>query len=153
VSVLDPGSIFPELGASYADRHLRLAFHDAHDPAPGFMLPSPDHIASLLSFLDAWDGNELLLIHCRAGIGRSTATAFIAACHRNPHTPEIEIAQALRRSGPFARPNETWIAMADAALARDGRMTAAIVETGRDLDWLDIEEAEPFELPSRFSPG
>jgi predicted protein tyrosine phosphatase len=91
-----------------------------------------------------------MLIHCRAGIGRSTATAFIAACRHNPHTSELAIARALRRASSNSRPNETLVAMADAVMKRDGRMHRAISETGRGLPWIEVYENEPFEMPSRF---
>jgi predicted protein tyrosine phosphatase len=150
ISVLDPGAAFPELGPPYAGRHLRLAFHDAHTPAPGVTVPSADDIARLLAFLAAGDARELLLVHCRAGIGRSTATAFVAACARHPHVPEHAIAAELRRVAPHARPNETVVALADAVLARGGRMAAAIAETGRGLPWIDLPEGQPFEFSSRL---
>jgi predicted protein tyrosine phosphatase len=146
VSVLDPGAAFPELGPTYVDRHLRLAFHDAHSPGLGITLPSTQHVAKLLAFLDGWDSAELLLVHCRAGIGRSTATAFVAACYRHPRASEHDVAITLRRAAPFARPNETLVELADRAMNRGGRMSAAIAETGRGLPWLDVEEGEPFNL-------
>jgi predicted protein tyrosine phosphatase len=153
ISVLDPGGPFPELGPSYAGRHLRLAFHDIHSRALGFILASPEHIAALLAFLDQSDPGESLLVHCRAGIARSTATAFIAACHRNPHASELDIALELRRLAPHARPNERVVELADAAMDRRGRMLAAITETGGAVEWFGLPEGLPFELPSRFDRG
>jgi len=150
ISLLDPGSPFPELGPSYIDRHLRLAFHDAHSPAPGVTVASPQDIAQLLAFLEPWDANESLLVHCRAGIGRSTATAFVAACFRNPHASELGIAIELRRVGPLSRPNETLVKLADSMMDRGGRMSAAIADTGRGLGWIDQPEGQPFELASQF---
>jgi predicted protein tyrosine phosphatase len=151
VSLLDPDIAFPELGPAFADRHLRLSFHDVHTKAGGATPPSVAHIAELLAFLSARDPAETILIHCRAGIGRSTATAFIVACLENPDVSEQEIAVALRRASPTARPNETLIAFADAAMHRGGRMSAAIDETGRDLAWVTVQEGEPFEMPSEYS--
>lgn len=153
ISVLDPGVPFPELGPPYIDRHLRLAFHDAHSPATGVTVPSAQHIAQLLAFLTAWDANESLLVHCRAGIGRSTATAFVAACYRNPHVSELNIAIELRRVAPLARPNETLVKLADTVMDRNGRMSAAIANTRRGLAWIDLPEGQPFELASQFEAG
>jgi predicted protein tyrosine phosphatase len=150
ISVLDPGIAFPELGASYAGRHLRLAFHDAHWATTGVTIPTPEHIGRLLTFLGSWGPDESLLVHCRAGIGRSTATAFVAACHRNPETSELRIAAELRRIAPLSRPNEKLVEIADALMERRGRMLTAIVETGRGLPWVDADEGLPFELASRL---
>ena len=95
---------------------------------------------TFLAFLTAWDRRDPIIIHCRAGIGRSTATAFIAACLKNPHTDDREIAVELRRASPLARPNETLIRLADGEMRRDGRMREAIAETGHDLPWIDVDE-------------
>ena len=147
ISLLDPATPFPELGASYADRHLRLEFHDITLPHPIYIMPQPEHVAEILRFITAWDRKEPLLIHCYAGISRSTATAYIAACVANPHVNEHELAVSLRRAAPLARPNEALVALADAALGRQGRMSAGIALTGRDLPWPDVDEGVPFGLP------
>ena len=147
VSLLDPATPFPELGASYADRHLRLEFHDITLPHPNYIMPQAQHVTELLGFFSAWDRKEALLIHCYAGISRSTAAAYIAACLANPHAHEHDLAVALRRAAPLARPNEALVALADAALGRKGRMSAGIATTGRDLPWPEVDEGVPFGLP------
>ena len=84
VSLLDPDSVFPDFGPAYAGRHLRLSLHDVHDCAPDHVLPGSEHMNQLLSFLRMWDRSAPLRIHCRGGIGRSTAVACIAACKSRP---------------------------------------------------------------------
>jgi predicted protein tyrosine phosphatase len=148
VSLLDPDFETPDLG--YGSRHLRLTFHDIHVVSGDAILPSPRHVSDLLSFLKGWTTSGPLLVHCRAGIGRSTAAAYIAFCFMNPEVPELALAAALRDAAPLARPNETLIRIADSVMDRGGRMGAAIAETGKDLPWIDVDEGVPFELPSRF---
>jgi predicted protein tyrosine phosphatase len=114
-------------------------------------MPAATHVDRLLRFLKRWDPKDTLLIHCRAGIGRSTATAFIAACYHNPATEEQEIAATLRQVAPLARPNKTLIRIADNAMNRKGRMLAAIENALRDASFVDASEGEPFEIPSIFS--
>ena len=150
VSLLDPDFSFPELGPAYQDRHLRLHLHDVHEHAPGQVAPAPRHVRELLSFLGRWQRTGPLLVHCRAGIGRSTATAFIAACLHNPDVDERTIAFELRRASPLARPNQVLVGLADAAMGRSGRMARAIEETGRNLRWHGVDENDPFEIPGRF---
>lgn len=147
VSLLDPEYEFPDLGPSYAGRHLRLGFHDVAIPAESDIAPSADHVHRLLRFVGELGPGENLLIHCRAGISRSTAAAFIAACWLYPDVPEYDLAVALRRAAPFARPNQLLVAVADEVMARDGRMIEAIASTGRNLPWADIDENVAFELP------
>jgi predicted protein tyrosine phosphatase len=107
-------------------------------------------VAELVRFLDAWRPVESLLVHCRAGIGRSTATAFVAACHRNPDVPALDIAREMRRVAPLARPNATVIRLADARMKRAGAMVAAFHATFSRLPWVDVDEGIPFEMPLRF---
>src|ERR1700730_6470187 len=78
VSLLDPGFPFPEAGPAYFDRHLCLRLHDVHIPTEGQVMPTAKHVDELLAFLRLWSRTAPLLIHCRSGIGRSTAAAFIA---------------------------------------------------------------------------
>lgn len=146
VSLLDPDFDFPQLGPALQDRHLRLHLHDVHECAPGQIVPSPAHIDQLLAFIGKWQRSSPLLIHCRAGIGRSTAAAFIAACVHKPKLDERTIAIDLRHVSPLARPNQILIELADAAMGRNGRMVRAIEETGRNLQWHGVDENLPFEI-------
>jgi predicted protein tyrosine phosphatase len=150
ISLLDPGFNFPDPGLDYLSRHLRLRFHDVHSTAEGYVMPSTQHVDELLTFLRVFDQTDSILIHCRAGIGRSTAAAFIAACLFNPSNDEHEIALGLRIASPHARPNETLIKLADDAMKRNGRMSNAVAITGRDLPPVEVAEGEPFELPSTY---
>ena len=149
VSLLDPDFTFPDLGPAYEGKHLRLRFHDVHEAFDNEIAPAAEHVASLLEFIGAAGPGENLLSHCRAGISRSTAAAFIAACYMNPDVPEPDLAVALRRAAPLARPNQVLVALADAALGRDGRMSAAIRSTGRDLPWTGANEGDVFEMPGK----
>jgi predicted protein tyrosine phosphatase len=72
-----------------------------------------------------------MVVHCYAGISRSTAAAFIALCVARPERDEREIARALRAAASFANPNPRLIALADDLLHRHGRMVQAIAEIGR----------------------
>jgi predicted protein tyrosine phosphatase len=150
VSLLDPGWTFPELGLAYQVRYLRLRLHDVHSPGEGEVAPAMSHVDDLLAFLGRWQRTGSILFHCRAGIGRSPAAAFIAACCFNPDVAEVEVAKALRRAFPTARPNESLIELADGVMRRGGRMSKAIAETGRGLPWPDVDEGRPFELPAVF---
>jgi len=146
LSILDPGHICPEVSGVSASRHLRLGFHDAHFFRKGVTLPTREHLREILTFLEGCSPTDRLLIHCRAGIGRSTAAAFIVACHQYPAVSELEIAKTLRQVAPLARPNETLVKVADDVMVRGGRMSDAIAETGRELPWIDVAEGDVFEL-------
>lgn len=150
VSLLDPYSKFPLIEGYGADRHLCVEVHDINDEEERMDACCDKRMARIIDFVSAWDRTEPMLIHCYAGISRSTATAFIAACANNPDVDEFEIARTLREASPSAFPNTRFVALADAALGRKGRMSEAIRAIGPGANWLDIGEAKKFEIPGRF---
>jgi hypothetical protein len=85
---------------------------------------------ALVTFLDRWDRKQPLVIHCFAGISRSTAAAFISACALSPKSDEAAIAMRLRSASRTASPNPRLVALADDFLGRHGRMKAAIAKIG-----------------------
>ncbi len=133
-----------------ADRHLKLGMHDIVEPRPGLVCPGPEHISELLEFVHSWDRREPMLIHCYAGISRSTAAAFIALCALNPDASEDLIASRLRLSSETACPNRLFIALADKMLGRDGRMITAVGRMGRGTP---ADECSPFGLPAVRTTG
>lgn len=151
VSLLDPDTPFPVI-RQVGDRHLRLEVHDIENDEEGMDPLCATRTKHILDFVGGWDRRQPILIHCYAGISRSTATAFITACAHNPNIDERIIADALREASPTATPNRRFVALADAALGRNGRMTAAIEAIGRGYPrWPDIREAEPFSIGSQFA--
>jgi predicted protein tyrosine phosphatase len=131
VTLLSPGTPIERPGQIAPERHLYLGVSDIIAPAPGQALPERAHLDDLIGFVRAWDRAEPMVIHCFAGVSRSTAAAFIAACALAPRRSEFEIARAMRAASPTATPNARLVALGDALLRRRGRMNAAIVEIGR----------------------
>lgn len=136
-----PSTISPQ-------RHLRLAMNDIFEPQPGMVTPSGDHVSTLIDFVTAWERDSPMLIHCWAGISRSTAGAFISLCALNPQINELRIAQALRDASPTATPNRRLVELADVHLKRNGRMVQAIQKIGRGETTM---EGALFQLPSRMT--
>jgi predicted protein tyrosine phosphatase len=110
--------------------HLRVQMDDITEQMDGFVVPSDSHIEQVLNFVRGWDRNAPLVVHCYAGISRSTASAFAAACMLNPHRDEIAIARQIRAASPIASPNRLIVSLADKALGRDGRMLRALDQMG-----------------------
>lgn len=148
VTLISSGSMIETPKGIAAGRHLRLAMNDITETLPGMVPPGEDHVAELIDFATGWDRKAPMLIHCWAGISRSTAAAFVTLCALNPDTEEHRIAQALRAASPTATPNARLVKLADAALGRQGRMNAAIEAIGRGAP---VMEARVFSLPSRFT--
>jgi len=110
--------------------HLKVAMDDITEPMDGYVVPSHEHVTQVLDFVRGWDRSAPMVIHCWAGVSRSTASAFAAACALNPHRDECEIAKKLRAASPIASPNRLIVALADKALGREGRMVRALEEIG-----------------------
>ena len=147
VSLLDPLSPFPY---DNRVRHLRVKVNDVVEESEGWTAPSRDHVVEIIDFVGQWERADPILIHCYAGISRSTATAFVTACVHNPRIDEEAIALALRAASPAAWPNRRIVALADAELGRGGRMTRAIDAIGPGHTWEEIGDNVPFELASLF---
>jgi predicted protein tyrosine phosphatase len=143
VSLIGDEAIVERPVAIVPENHLWLRLHDISAPLEGYTMPDEGHVADLLSFVRSWDRSAPLVMHCYAGISRSTASAFASVCALSPHRDERSIVQALRQASPTATPNIRIVSLADRLLGRGGRMVAAVETIGRGI--LAIE-AEPFRL-------
>jgi len=126
LSILDPD--WPDPAAFQAfDPHFRATFrfHDAIEPGPRLLLPQRADVEAILTFgRDAVEAGSLL-IHCHAGISRSTAATLMILAQAHPHEGEDELAGRVLRNRPQAWPNSRMIAFADELLDRRGRLMAA----------------------------
>jgi predicted protein tyrosine phosphatase len=147
VSLLSPYDTFPTFDRLGPGCHLTVPIHDIAEDIGDWRAPGASDAERLIRFVEGWDRSQPMLIHCWAGISRSTASAFITACLHNPNTGEDEIAWALRDASPTAFPNPRLVAHADALLGRGGRMSRAVASIGRGEI---AEEAVPFFIPSAF---
>ena len=128
LSILDPGWPEPEAFWTF-DPHARatLHFHDAIEPDPGIVLPQKADVEAVLAFArDAGDDIRHLLIHCHAGISRSTAAMAMILAQAFPDETETSIVDRLLVIRPQAWPNSRMIGFADELLGRDGRLSAAV---------------------------
>ena len=124
------------------DRHLELSFHDITEMRPGLIAPDTTIMQAILDFARAARDGKML-IHCWAGISRSSAAAYVIACDRNSGF-ERAIAKELRRRAPSVTPNRLMVSLADDLLGRGGRMIEAIEGIGRGADAF---EGAPYQLP------
>jgi predicted protein tyrosine phosphatase len=126
-----------------AANHLKVQMDDITEQLEGFVAPTETHVGQVLDFVRGWDRQAPLVIHCYAGISRSTASAFAAVCALNPHRDEIAIARQIRLASAIASPNRLIVSLADKALGRDGRMLRALDEMGPGSM---TTEGRPFRL-------
>jgi predicted protein tyrosine phosphatase len=147
ITVINQLSIPPTPAAVPADGHLRLAMNDITSPQDGLVHPNDTHIQALIAFAREWNRQGPLVVHCWAGISRSTAAAFITLCTLNEPGTERHFAQALRAASATATPNALMVEIADDLLGAKGRMIDAIEEIGVGEMAMG---AKPFVLPSHF---
>jgi len=143
VTLLNPTDIKLRPEAIAPERHLFIRIGDIVEPQEGLVFPEARHVRDLIAFARKWDRREPMVVHCFAGVSRSTASAFIATCALLPERDEAEIAREIRASSPTATPNSRLVALADHELGRQGRMSAAIAAIGRGID---CDEGVPFAL-------
>lgn len=123
--------------------HLMLDMDDIVTEMDGHVPPNEQHVGRLIDFVTGWDRTAPIVVHCYAGISRSTAGAFITACALNPDRDESSIARTIRSYSPTAQPNIRLVTLADTLLGRRGRMTAAIRAIGPGIA---AYEGHPFRL-------
>ena len=143
VTLLNPDYPVERPDVIHPSRHLRLSLADIDIPVDDHVAPEETHVRALIDFARAWDRRAPLLIHCYAGVSRSTAAALIAVCALAPTREEREVAERLRALSPTATPNRLLIRHADALLGRGGRLITAVEAIGRGVD---CYEGAPFAL-------
>ena len=148
VTLLTAGAPFQRPAAILPENHLCLWMIDIADEQEGLVAPARQHVESLITIAKDWarDNSRAgpLVVHCYAGVSRSTAGAYIVASALAPERNEQDLALTLRKLSPSATPNPRLIRHADEILCRQGRMIGAIAAIGRGAD---AYEGTPFILP------
>ena len=121
VSIGDGEDPLPE-GYENAERKVRLRIADVVTEE-GATEEDVRGIIQLAEQLRSESGT--LLIHCEAGISRSTATALIIYACWLGRGHEDEAMERVITQRPYAIPNRRMVALADHLLALDGRLLQA----------------------------
>ena len=130
LSILDPEWPVPEAFGSFGEHEkLELRFHDVIEDTAGQDGPREAHVEQLLRFgrdlMAAPPPEAHLLVHCHAGISRSTASMTLILAQAMPDTPAAEVLAEVQRIREKAWPNLRIIEMGDAMLGRGGTLVAA----------------------------
>ena len=128
LSILDPAYPVPEAFGQYGEHaRLELRFDDIIDPRPGAVLPQPEHVEQILAFgrtLQNAPGASLL-VHCHAGISRSTAAMTLILAQAMPEVPAEAVLGMVHAIREKAWPNLRIIELGDGMLGRGGSLVAA----------------------------
>ena len=129
LSILRPDWPDPESFAAFPPhRRLTLRFHDIIEPTPELIAPSREDVERLLAFgreLGEPAGNHLL-VHCHAGVSRSTAAAALILAQAHPERTAREALERVAQLRPRAWPNLRMLELGDALLGRNGEIVAAV---------------------------
>lgn len=99
--------------------------HDISTPTDEQVVPTAEKIAAILEFGRSLTEADNLLVHCWAGVSRSTAVAYSLLCSLSQPGEEKKCLSTMRESRPQAMPNELIISLADDILERRGAMARA----------------------------
>ena len=126
VSIGDPGQDRP-FGMDRITQRLRLEFHDVLESSAEDTAPCSADVERIVRFAERTaDTPRRVLVHCEAGISRSTAAALILyAVWLGPGEEENAAARVFA-SVPWAHPNRTMVRLADDLLQRGGALVAAL---------------------------
>ena len=130
LSILDPDHPVPEAFGTFGEHaKLELRFHDIIEDTPGQIPPQPTDVEAILAFgrsLQAEPAKAAhLLVHCHAGISRSTASMALILAQALPEQPAAAILGVVHAIREKAWPNLRVIEIGDAMLGRRGTLVAA----------------------------
>ncbi|HVJ56118.1 MAG TPA: protein-tyrosine-phosphatase [Aliidongia sp.] len=130
LSILDPARAEPEAFGSFGEHaRLELRFLDVLDDRPESEPPQSHHIEALLAFgremMSEPAGARHLLVHCHAGVSRSTAATLLLLAQARPDRPAGELMAEVARVRSKAWPNLRMVELGDAMLGRGGTLVAA----------------------------
>ena len=100
---------------------LVLCFDDITSPKHDWVLPNKKHIKSALNFADELRGGSLL-IHCHAGISRSSAVALAIIAKGLGAGREKQAFIELEKVNPGSAPNALVVRFTDEILERGGAL-------------------------------
>jgi predicted protein tyrosine phosphatase len=104
-------------------------FEDVDDSDyPG--APSLKDVKRILDFTSDLPAKARVLVHCRAGVSRSTATAYAILCQHTAPGSEMENLLHVETLRDLVLPNRLIIRLADKVLKRNGGM---LLHLRRDL--------------------
>ena len=136
LSVIDPG--FEPQTPAGVENHLKLGFDDIieinndknahvyseHNLMRKQVLPSENHINSIINFVKSWNSIKPIIIHCWCGVSRSMAAATYLMCSLDNSNIDRNI-KYIRSVAPHANPNKLMISIFENFLRVDNKISSA----------------------------
>ncbi|WP_068318368.1 tyrosine phosphatase family protein [Polycladidibacter hongkongensis] len=144
LSLCSPGNAPSKPEHTNLSTWQQLVFHDVATPRKGLITVRQEQVAAGIATAQAIAAGpssstpsgttKELVVHCWAGVSRSTAFAYTIACALSKAGAEGKLAHLLREASPEATPNPLVVHHGDNLLQRSGRMIEAIKGIGRGCD-------------------
>jgi predicted protein tyrosine phosphatase len=154
LSILDPDAPQPPAFGSFREHsRIELRFNDVIEDLPDRVVPELLHVQDILAL-----GRDLaaspaaaahLLVHCHAGVSRSTAAMSLILAQARPDRSGIEIIHEVLRIRSRAWPNLRLIELGDKLLGRGGDLISAVPLAYRSQIQRRPELAQMFVMDGR----
>lgn len=106
------------------DNVLTLRFDDIRSDMSGFRAFGSDHVNQLLAFgIKVAENPGSVLVHCHAGVSRSSAVAIVLLNMLRGPGHEKEIYAYCKKIRPQMRPNARVLRISDDVLELNGKLT------------------------------
>ena len=155
ISINDPEEPPPSPLQKHQGTHLILHFHDiseARFALGGYTMPERQDVQRIIKFAEDLDSSSEVLVHCAAGISRSSAAALtVLASKLEPNSDSaVQAMQAVLAIKRMIHPNARMVQFADELLGYGGHLVAAHSSTfqGGGLIWMppELENLDPDNL-------
>jgi predicted protein tyrosine phosphatase len=131
LSILDPDAPEPAVFGSFGEHsRAELRFHDVIDELPDRAVPGTQQVQEILAL-----GREVtappradahLLVHCHAGVSRSTAAMALILAQACSDRSGVEIMNEVLRIRSRAWPNLRIVELGDTLLGRGGDLIRSV---------------------------
>lgn len=151
LSILDPDWPVPQAFGTFSEHtKLELRFHDViEEHCRNAVTPQREHALEVLAFGRRLGVGAHLLVHCHAGVSRSTASMALILAQACPDVSGARVFGEVLRIRPQAWPNLRVVEFGDDALGRRGELVSAVAEVYRRQLENRLYSAEEMRLSGR----
>jgi predicted protein tyrosine phosphatase len=127
ISLMDPHTR-PYIPEQFNKNNWKIQYFEDNDNPKHHNAPRREHIDFILEYTKTIPNDAVLLVHCLAGISRSTAGTLGILLQKNGKDKIAESITELIEIRPIAHPNRLIVAYLDSIFGYDGKLEIAVHE-------------------------